>query len=660
MATDTPMLRFMLLSALIGFFVFCASYTILVWKKRRQSSAPAHSSSRVRGWSVTCLVLGILGLGITIAIREAVRADGMLGGDGLYAIRSSADLRVVQLADEGPVKEGDILARFASPETQAEIDQAEISRDVLKTEKERLLLQPLPPNPELVRRHDHAAAERRQILSRLTYVQLTFRDLTQSIATQRDMLGKIENDFQVAQGELGQAVVKRDISAKQLKREREFAAKANISANDLNEREKEFQSLEVEVVKLEGRLKATVAQRKQCQESLDKLEKQSAEQGAQLSAELADTKKELERAKIECARIEKLLVDDEKVAQQRRERELEEYDFKVKQADVQLLAKRNKLEVKAPYDGQVIYRHSSPGTALNQGTVLVLSPPEGLRFRFRLAQEQVDALRKAGTIVVELEETANNVEQRFPAHFLTATTLLRDPGMALVDLECQAPPETVAALAEGKPIKARFSWRPPLMNMTPMFPISLVLIVLGIFGLVTSSLSGWASLKSTTPNDDDEDLIATLAKPPAAKEGDTTEDMADTIPVRPELPGIPKEAPVQPWEHPVGIRLREALIRENVAPELLDAVETAIEVQQDAVIVPIREAFRRAPTLPDHARNLLDKLNSCDVGDEMTQISQRCLAQRITFLFYTIGLEIPNKPRTPSVVVNSAEASLSS
>lgn len=356
-------------------------------------------------------------------------------------------------------------------------------------------------------------------------------------------------------------------------------------------------------------------------------------------------RKDLKANEERCEELEQLLYAETKKAQMRRNGELATLDIKIKQADALLAAKRNKLEVRAPFAGQVVYRHPSPGAALTHGPVLVMSPPEGLRFHFRLDDSQVEALRSAGIVTVELEETSNSIEQRFPGRFLTATALTRDPGMSLVDLECHAPPETVAALADDKPIKARFSWRPPMMNMWP-FPVALILLGLGILGMFLARVSEWKPAlvipKKTGPIEDDEESIVSYSRTPA-KEGDTVE-ARDTIPERPVLPTIPRERTYEPWEHPVGIRLREAIIRQDISAELLSAIETAIEQKQDAVIVPIREALRRAPSVPNQARLLLDRLNSCDSDNEVTQMEQRQLAQRLTFLLYTIGLEIPSEP----------------
>ena len=661
MATDIPLLRFMVLSALVGFFVFCASYSILVWKKRRKSSESSTYGSRIRRWSVTAVSLGCLGILTTLVVRETVRAEGIMGGDGLYAVASKPEMRIVQLAEEGPVKEGELLARFTSPEALGEIRQGELTRNQLSDDKENLKLQPLPRDPELVRLHNLAIANRDRLDSKLMNIRQTrdtaVRDALHNINAQLDYLALLDNELKVAEGDYRQAVAKREKAREQLAKERDLATRQNFTTIDLKDREKEVASLDAEINKHEARRKSIEQRQKRCQESITAAEKNSTEQPTRLNAEERKTEIELVAAKQECAELAKQLVAETEVALQRRQGELKSLDNKIAQSEVALQAKHNKIELKAPYDGQVIFRHPSPG--LNHGPVLVFSRPEGLRLRFRLPEGQVEALRNAGNVTVELEETANTVEQRFPGKFLQATTLTREPGMALVELECQAPPETVASLAEGKPIKARFSWRPPLLNLWP-FPVSVILIGLGLFGFIVSNLSGWrpgwgTATKPVAPVDE-EDAVVSFARVPAPKEGDTVEAVADTIPVRPELPGVPREIPIHPWEHPVGIRLRESIIRENLDPLLLDAVEMAIEHQQDAVIVPIREALRRGPTVPEHARRLLDHLNACDSLDEIKQIEQRCLAQRLTFMLYTLGLEIPSQSRpTPLLPTNRIE-----
>jgi len=651
MITDAPLLRFMVLSAIIGFFVFCASYTILVWKKRRQSSdAPRSSMNRLRGWSITAIVLGCLGVMSVVVVRETVRADGMLGGEGLFAVRSTPEMRVEQLAEEGPVKKGDLLAKFDSPKIQAEIGHDELSRELLKIEQKNHLLQTPQLDQEKSRRREQASNEMRQLEANLIAVlpsrEGADRENIQHRNTQRDMLGKIDHDLAVNVGELKMAQSKLTIAKKQLERELKLVESRNVPTNELNERQKEVGSLEAEIAKLEKTLTNTEERRRICKESLEQIEKNAIDSNSRMNEVLKRTTYELDRAKGERAQLDLELADDAKIARERHDQENKAFDIKIKQAEESILAKQNLIEVRSRHDGMVVYRSTSPGAALNQGPVLVFGPAEPMRFRFLLPNEQIKALQEAGTVNVELDSTENSIEQRFPGKFLSSTPLTRDPGNSMVELEIQPPPATVASLAEGKPIKARFSWRPPLMNLWP-FPVSLAFIAIGILGLIVVNLGQWkpnwpAKHKSgSTPDDDD--AIVSFVRVPAPKEGDTTEAVAsDTISVRPELPTVPRERPVQPWEHPVGVRLREAIVREDVSTELLSAVEMAIEHQQDAIIVPMREALRRVPSVPEHARGLLDKLNSSETQDELKMIEHRCLAQRLTFLLYTLGFEIPS------------------
>lgn len=645
MPTDAPLLRFMALSAIIGFIVFCASYAVLVWRKRR--STPG--GSLLRRWSVSAIVMGMLGMAITVVVRETVRADGMVGGNNLYAVRAAQGMRVVQVAEEGSVKEGDVLARFTSPEALADLRKAELDLELLKKQKERLELDPPPMNRDLVNEHDLSLMKVLQLRSTLANLLPSKvgaeRDTAMKIIEQRDRLASVENDLKVARGELAQSEAKHKIGLMQLKRELDLAARHSFSTNDLNDREKEVRTLEAEATKLKNSIGAIEGKRDQIKLSLSQLEKRALDEGIQLGGELEETRKELIAARLTLQETAQKLAEDKRVAPLRQQSLVSEIDTKIAQADAQVAAKNNALTVVAPFDGKIVYRHSSPGSALNHGPVLVLSPPEGLRFRFTLATDQVNALRTAGFVMVGLAETDNNVEQRFPAKFLAATDSPREPGMSLVDLECQAPPETVAALAEGKPIKARFSWRPPVMNLWP-FPVSLVLFGVGVFGLFWSRVSGWRPTwpvsNPVVPVADDEDITVGYAHVAVAKDGDTVEAAAETIPLRPDmLPSVPKETPI-PWEHPVGIRLREAIIKEDISVELIDVLETAIEQKKGPLIESIREALGRVPTVPEHARRLVDKLNNADTDDEMKLLEQRCLAQRLTFLLYTIGFDIPS------------------
>ncbi len=219
--TDIPLIKYMVLSSLIGFVAFCASYTLLVWKKRHQSSAgTVNARSRLRGWSMTGIVLGSIGLVVTLVVREsAVRTEGMLRGHDLYSVRATPDMRIVQLADEGPVEEGEVIARFTSPEALADVQKAELNRDMLQHEKDILPSRPLPLDPELVRQHNLAEANYNQLYSDLTFKRSNRetggRENMPPIIQQRDNLANINRDMKIAEGDLQQTKVKLEIARKQ-------------------------------------------------------------------------------------------------------------------------------------------------------------------------------------------------------------------------------------------------------------------------------------------------------------------------------------------------------------------------------------------------------------------------------------------------------------
>ena len=102
-----------------------------------------------------------------------------------------------------------------------------------------------------------------------------------------------------------------------------------------------------------------------------------------------------------------------------------------------------------------------------------------------------------------------------------------------------------------------------------------------------------------------------FAKLPMQKEGDTEEACRRHPSLAAgERPSIPREKPSSPGNTRSASACAKRSSARTSRVELLDAVEIAIDHQKDAVIVPMRDALRRAPTVPEHARRLVDKLNN--------------------------------------------------
>src|SRR5262245_54776145 len=95
MEMDSALVRFSALSALIGFGAFCAAQSFQVWRRRNQAAAARQGRGRRGGrlgrWSAAALVLGVLGMAGGVALREVAQPEGLLKGDGLFAVRAPDD-----------------------------------------------------------------------------------------------------------------------------------------------------------------------------------------------------------------------------------------------------------------------------------------------------------------------------------------------------------------------------------------------------------------------------------------------------------------------------------------------------------------------------------------------------------------------------------------
>ncbi|MFC7557180.1 hypothetical protein ACFQU7_40605 [Pseudoroseomonas wenyumeiae] len=106
----SDVLRIAVVSGLIGFGVFCASYSLAVWFRRNKSRP--NPFTRL---SFFALILGVFGLAGNWAYNEFSRRNGIVGGQDLFVIHAKRNVTVERLVSEGKVEKGDSLAIFLPP-----------------------------------------------------------------------------------------------------------------------------------------------------------------------------------------------------------------------------------------------------------------------------------------------------------------------------------------------------------------------------------------------------------------------------------------------------------------------------------------------------------------------------------------------------------------
>lgn len=667
MWSESQTLRLIAFSCLIGFVVFCASYSYMVWRRRNKSAGNA-GANRFRSWFVTSAVLGLLSMAVAFAVREAVSSEGNVATENFLVARAGDDTRVIDVHKEGPVAAGEVLVRFQSPKIESELSQAKVRLQKEEAEPASLALQPFQLDPELVRRHHNAVADKRTLQDSLDNVltahEAAERDLQQSVFLRQEALSKLEGELVVTDGELKQAETKYVISKNQL--ERDLSVRAGIiPLNEINERQKEVTTLATEVVKLKGRKSNLEGQRKQMQEMIDSFKTLSTKQTLALKTEQERIKRDLTKAEENVAEYTSRLKDDETRAAKLRVKDREQMERKIDETRAAVVGLQQQLEVRATQAGRVFYAHTSGAAAAPGTPVVVVGPEDGFRFRVRMSATQAAALQSASDVTLDVGDS--QLARKFPAKFRQTIELPNEPGSVIAEMEASPTAEAVKVMAEETKMKARLTWRFPLLTFWP-FRIGLMLFAVGVGGLLLTSAMGRATLvpSSSTPSNPSLKLPG-KAEPPVPMKV-TSNDILVPIPIQEAEtiePMYPEAIPVLDSTETVvasdvrdlvrkdpiivhsaesgallellAIRLRESINREQLESDLVESAEWAVEHHGQRALRVFRQVFRQDNHYVPHMEVLLERLESPHDDETPTIVQQRELTRRTVRILEQIG-----------------------
>ena len=487
---DPAVLRFALLSGLIGFSAFCISYAFLVWRRRNAAasgSAPSRAE-RSRRWAVCLLITGGIAVGIAVAVSELNRPAGVLSGDGLYAIRSPSDhFRLTYLVDAGTVSEGDVVARLESPEAVAKVQELELECRRLEKQRGTLLLDSLDLDPELVRRHQNAITIGNQLQASIDQLLPANESVIRQAALERlarlEKRAQIEIDIAWYQGELKLAFHDQTYVARDLGRVNRLIEQDAVTESEVDSRRKQAEELNLKTANLQRRIDGLKREEAQIDRSLQEIAALLESQRETLGTELNRARTDRTKAAAETQGLASQLEADLQRAKEFRRREIEQLDLKLEQCRAQLAGAEQTLVILAPYDGTVVYRDPSPRSAEEKQPLFVLARQPGFRLQARLPRAQVAALGRAGEVTIELADPF--VEPYFAGRFLEARPMPCKPRYVVAELACKPPEEAIRKLLEGETIVAKLQWRPPLTTLLP-FQVGAVLLLAGTAGWMVS------------------------------------------------------------------------------------------------------------------------------------------------------------------------------
>ncbi len=570
---------------------------------------------RLPRWFAGVVVTGCVLLLVAAIWREVRPREGVLSGNGLYTVRASADLKPEFVTAARTVEPGEVLARFRSPERHAEMAQLELQRQILETQRRIIELQPLTPDSELIRRYEKHDADQRQLLASLAQLipdhALVVREKLRDALDKTERINALTTRIEDARREIQQAIARRDLARQHLKRAQQLSRDGAAAQIELDERVADDSVSTTEVGQLEAAIANMETERKHLQEAMPRFAVCTSQQADDIGREMTRVREQLAATKMELQAAGEQLTQDLRRAELLRTQMLSRLDLEIQQCRARLEGVQDTLVIKSPLRGVVVYADPAPGAALPLVPILVVAPGRGIRFRLRLPEAEIAPLANAGTVMLGLVTPV--LHRCFPGRLLKWEKLPYEPGHVLAELMCEPPSEAIRDLTSRDwgsrdwallpTMKVRLLWKAPI-HASPLFAPALGLIAVGVLGLAVCRLRRRGAPASQAG-------VVQVATPPVPRGGaEASPDPVGT----PAGDGTPLlAADIESGAlgrnlQLLGQRLREAVHRQVVDPELLRAVEWAIDRHQTRALRHLAAGMDHDPELPESLRRLLRRL----------------------------------------------------
>jgi hypothetical protein len=583
------------LSGLVGFGVFCISYTATVWWKR---NAVAGRKGRLRRWAAVTVTVGALIILAVIAHRELASREGVLKAERLMTVRAREDFMLQRIYQGEQVEAGQILVQFTSPKRKSEIEALQVELTRQEAERRVLDYKPLEADPELVRRHQDAVADVRQLRTTVNQLLPACHEADRVLLTERlrrlEKLMSLHTDQDETKRMKEETSAEHDLAAKNREWVRSLSRNQAVGSAELAEANTQFDLTKTKVARYGERTGNLAKEQAKLEENVAALQKSSSEQVGALERELERARGQLAEAEESCEQIDRDLATDRKRAEQLRTQEIAEVVSAIARDRATLAGLQADLEVKAPFAGRVVYRDPAPNTVGKEGPLLAVAPGEGFRVRLRVPKSEVALLSRAGEVRLELADPL--VEKQFSGWFASAEVLPHELWHSVVEMDCRPPAAILQKLAADKTVRVRLRWRPSLLG-SYVFLSGLAILVAGA---VT-----WGAAGAIVG----EEPIADEATTPAK---DAPVDGAEhALPT--SRPGLANIAAMElgeaaPVLRMLGGQLRQAIDEDEVDESLLAAVEWSLDRHHTRAVQSLREGIEVDEWFVQRAQRLVEDL----------------------------------------------------
>jgi multidrug resistance efflux pump len=471
-------LRLAVLAGLAGFLVFCASYSLAVWRKRNQ-----RRTHRMRWAGIVTIAGGIACLGTWI-VQESTDRLGVVSGNDLFVVHARRDAQITFLSAPGVVEAGQLLTEFTPPAIEGQLAIIDSHIDEARARLAALEMRPLSLDALLLQRQgqlrtqlDQARTFRFDLrksqrelekdrLSLLTNWTREQSEIETQLATAQQSMITAQEKIGIAQGSVNRAaeMKRREIVSMQIVDDRNTAVLTHTS---------ERNKAEAQAIALTSRLGSL---KDRYATALKALESQLAI----VENDLRTVNATHDSTAQELANVESLVHADGLRASKVTAQEMQVARHQL----AALQAERSRVvsvtQVRAPFSGQVVYRHTTPGFAKDNSPVLALSPGSGFTATVRVAADEVPEIVQAGPVRFELE---NGILSRFfTGVFRRATPATDDGDFVIAEFDAELPVEAVTRLAaSGETVQVQLEWAPNILN-DRVFRGSAAVATLGLLG----------------------------------------------------------------------------------------------------------------------------------------------------------------------------------
>ncbi len=645
------LLKVGILSGIIGFALFSASYAAQVWVKRNHFLNS--SRRRFAGIGILIGVVGLFFVGFGWIANTFQTRSGVIVPFGITVVTKPPGVPSISIVESDEINEHDVIANFLPPSDQARLAALGIERERVAARRTALESEPLPVDAALDNemqniRYEIIQLRRfRQDISNIQYERRIERlDIMTAWAREER---ELEEAHLNAQYKAEADALNRDIATKEEQRAVKLNSRGVMSQTHLEERvllrtaaESIASSTQNTVDSLKGRLDTLNDQYRDQFAAFDAILSELGRKAEEIDGQLG-----LLRARE--ATLQTMIDDD--LARARRVRghrvaEIEKEEERIK-AEMQVIV--DGTRIRAPYDGKVIYRHASPSIARAEEPLLIVARTDGaavdtsagLFAKSDAAPQPVTDAPRSG-FYAQIHMRAAEMEildgrdqpvtfavrepvlsRIFSGRLIETHALEHEDGHGLATFHTQLPPDIVARVArDHEPVDIAMVWQPPLLARGE--------VKIGVALLVVSLLSVAVGLLGRSPG---RDRSSRSAGPPAAATPPTAVAKAVTGPtlaLAPQQQADPVHTPPPPsgsgalegrHQHLIrslAVKLKDDLARGAVEPELVTTLEWMIDRHHVRAVKVLNQEFH------GQAATLLGQCNACPL-DEHTRSRLRAI-----------------------------------